>query len=78
MESECPLAFLKRFQKKIGLTYKTLIGDGDSKSYAAISKVMPYGPLIHIVKEECVSHMAKQMGTGLREIVKRCKGSFNI
>ena len=78
MESECPLAFLKRFQKKIGLTYKTLIGDGDSKSYATISKAMSYVPLVHIVKEECVSHITKRMGTGLRETVKQCKGNFNI
>ena len=78
MESKGALALFKQSQKKLGLTYKTYIGDGDSKSYATTSKAMPYGPLVHIVKEECVLHTAKRMGTGLREIVKWCKGNFNI
>ena len=39
---------------------------------------MSYVPLVHIVKEECVSHVTKRMGTGLRETVKQCKGNFNI
>ena len=39
---------------------------------------MPYGPLVHLEKEECVSHIAKRMGTGLREIVKRWEDNFNI
>ena len=78
MESEGALALFKQSQKKLGLTYKTYIGDGDSKSYAIVSKGMSYGPLVHIVKEECVSHITKRMRIGLREIAERCKGSFNI
>ena len=78
MESEGTLALFKRSQEKIGLTCKSCIGDGDSKSYATISKAMSYVPLVHIVKEECVSHVTKRMGTGLRETVKQCKGNFNI
>ena len=78
MESEDASALFKRSQKKLGLTNKTYIGDGDSKSHATVSKAMPYGPLVHIVKEECVSHITKRMGTALREIVKRCKGNFDI
>ena len=35
---------------------------------------MPYGPLVHIAKEECVANITKRMGLGLREIVKRSKG----
>ena len=78
MESEGALALFKRSQKKLALTYKTNIGNGDSKSYATVSKAMPYGPLVHIVKKEFVSHITKGMRKGLRETVKRCKGNFNI
>ena len=78
MESEGALVLFKRSQKKLGLTYKTYIGDGDSKSYVTVPKAMPYGPLVHIEREECVSHITKRMGTGLREIIKQCKGNFNI
>ena len=35
---------------------------------------MPYGPLVHLAKEKWVAHITKQMGSGLREIVKRFKG----
>ena len=78
MESEGALVLFKRSQKKLGLTYKTYIGDGDSKSYAIVSKGMSYEPLVHIMKEECVSHITKQMRIELREITKWCKGNFNI
>ena len=74
MEADGALALFKRSQSKLGLTYKTYIGDGDSKSYSSVAKAMPYGPLVHIAKEECVAHITKQMGSGLREIVKRFKG----
>ena len=37
---------------------------------------MPYGPLVHVAKEEWVAHVTKRMGSGLREIVKRSKGSI--
>ena len=78
MESEGALTLFKQSQKKLGQTCKTYIGDGDSKSYAIVSKAMPYEPLVHIVKEECVLHISKRMGTGLHEIAKWCKGNFNI
>ena len=54
MEFEGALALFEQSQKKLGLTYKNYIGDGDSKSYATVSKAMPCGPLVHTVKEECV------------------------
>ena len=74
MEADGALALFKRSQSKLGLTYKTYIGDGDSKSYSTVAKAMPYGLLVHIAEEECVAHITKRMGSGLRGIVKRCKG----
>ena len=74
MEADGALALFKRSQSKLGLTYKTYIGDGYSKSYSTVAKAMPYGPLVHLAKEKCVAHITKQMGSGLREIVKRFKG----
>ena len=76
MEADGVLALFKRSQSKLGLTYKTYIGDGYSKSYSTVAKAMPYGPLIHLAKEKWVAHITKQMGSGLREIVKRSKGSI--
>ena len=74
MEADGALALFKRSQSKLGLTHKTYIGDGDSKSYSTVAKAMPYVPLAHIEKEESVAHFTKRMGSGLRKIVKRSKG----
>ena len=76
MEADGALALFKRSQSKFGLTYKTHIGDGDSKSYSTVAKAIPYGPLVHIRKEECVAYITKRMGPGLHEIVKRSKGTI--
>ena len=54
----------------MGLTF----GDGDSKAYSFVKNSMPYGPLVYINKEECLVHITKRMGTGLRTIVKNYKG----
>ena len=78
MESKGALAPFKWSQKKLGLTYMTYTGNGDSKLYATVLKATPYRPLVHIVKKECVLYITKQMGTVLREIVKWWKGNFNI
>ena len=51
METDGALALFKRSLSKLGLTYKTYIGDGDSKSYSTVGKAMPYGLLVHIAKE---------------------------
>ena len=45
MEGDEALALYKRLQSKLGLTYKTYIGDGDSKSYSTVAKGMSYGPM---------------------------------
>lgn len=37
-------------------------------------KANPYGPAEFIPKEECIAHVANQMGTGLRALLKECKG----
>ena len=76
MEVDGALSLFKRSQSKLGLTYKTYIGDGDGKSYSTVAKTMPYGPLVDIVKEECVAHITKQIWSGFREIVNALKLSY--
>ena len=57
-----PLPFLKDHKVNCGLTYKTYIGGGDSKSYSTVAKATPYGLLVHIVKEGYVANITKRMG----------------
>ena len=74
MESAGAIALFERSIETLGLRYTTYVGDGDSNSYSAVCNAQPYGPLTFIDKEDCISHVTKRMGTGLREIVKSYKG----
>lgn len=74
MESAGMLVLFQRSIEFLGLRYTTYIGDGDSNSYLSVVNAQPYGPLVSIAKEDCISHVTKRMGNGLREIVKANKG----
>lgn len=54
-----------------GMRYINFISDGDSSSFLAVKALNdndgPYGRDLQ-VKEECVNHVAKRLGTGLRNI----------
>ena len=76
MESSGAVALFSRSKEKLGLLYKTYIGDGDSKSYTAVCQSQPYGA-IFIDKEECTSNITKRVGTGLRELTRTNKGRVN-
>lgn len=75
MEAEGAKILFRRSVKLRKLRYIPFIGDGDSKAYSAVSQDQPYGPAVFIPKEECVSHVTKRMGTGLRTLVKDYKGN---
>lgn len=73
MEETAAVTIWERsLQKK--LRYVTYIGDGDCSSYNAVSKLNdnagPYGHDKPVIKEECVNHVHKRMGTALRKLVK--------
>ena len=70
--------YLNGQKKLIIYVIQHILADGDSKSYTTVANAKPYGPLVDILKEECTSHITKRMGTGLREIVKSCKGENNF
>ena len=58
-----------------GLRYTTYVGDGDSRSFTVIKRLEPYGPDVEIVKEECIGHIQKRMGTRLRSLIAKTKGN---
>ena len=53
-----------------------LLGDGDSKSYASVTKSEPYGPGVFIPKEDCIGHVTKRMGTALKKVLTDYKGNI--
>ena len=51
---------------KFGVKYLNYIGDGESKTFADILKMIPYGEDRPVTKNECVGHVQKRIGTRLR------------
>ena len=51
---------------KFGVKYLNYIGEGDSKIFVVILKMIPYGEDGPVTKNECVGHVQKRMGTRLR------------
>ncbi|GFV22136.1 uncharacterized protein TNCV_1129971 [Trichonephila clavipes] len=59
-----------------GFRYTTLLSDGDAKTHKFLNSLKIYGPDVEILKEECINHVSKRLGTSLRNLVKdwRAKG----
>ena len=77
MEAECRLWSPSEV---LGLRYTGFLSDGDSKTFKAVSDLNLFNKLI--VKEECVNHVHKRMGTALRHLSKSkqlgCKGQGRL
>ena len=65
-----------RSMDKYKVRYNPLLGDGDSSAYRHICKDKPYGDTYEVAKEECVGHIQKRMGTGLRWLLEKNKGKL--
>lgn len=69
METEGAVRLWSR-STDIHLRYATFVGDRDSSSYKAICELNDGRGLydIPVIKEECINHVSKRMGTRLRKI----------
>lgn len=67
--------FLRSIDKR-SLRYTQYIGDGDSSSFACVKErcLQKYGESYDVKKEECIGHIQKRMGTGLRELKRKYQG----
>ncbi|GFU04750.1 uncharacterized protein TNCV_4377761 [Trichonephila clavipes] len=68
MEVDWMLRIFNRSEKLHSLKYSNYIGDGDTKTFNALSENKPYGDDHLIEKIECVGHVQKRMGTRLRKL----------
>ena len=77
MEKEAAVDIFTRSVMKQGLKYTTYVGDGDSSSYREVADAMfrQFGEEYLVVKEDCVGHIQKRMGTSLRKYKSQKKGS---
>ncbi|KAH9381902.1 hypothetical protein HPB48_015378 [Haemaphysalis longicornis] len=70
MEVEAALILFQRSWERHKLRYTTVVSDGDCRTYLALRDADVYG-FIKILKEECVNHVQKRMGTQLRNLPKQ-------
>ncbi|GFT76469.1 uncharacterized protein TNCV_3022461 [Trichonephila clavipes] len=68
MEVDGMLRIFNRSEKLHNLKYSNYIGDGDTKTFNALSENKPYGDDHLIQKIECVGHVQKRMGTRLSKL----------
>ncbi|GFW68753.1 uncharacterized protein TNCV_3639681 [Trichonephila clavipes] len=66
MEVKAAEILWKRSIKNCGMQYVSILSDGDAKTYQYLSALNVYDDCIKIVKEECINHVTKRLGTGLR------------
>lgn len=72
MEVEAGLILFERSLQKHNMRYTTILCDGDSRTFNAIQEAEVYG-FVEVVKEDCVNHVQKRMGTALRNLVQKHK-----
>eukprot|EP00795_Rhopilema_esculentum_P009911 gene9911-18515_t len=70
---ECAKRLWRRSIEKDKLRCVTMLCDGNSKSFKAVSDLHVYGKEKQITKEECVNHVSKRMGTALRKLIDTLK-----
>lgn len=71
METESCRIVWGRSIEKHNMRYTTLLSDGDNKTEKCLNEELkPYGSDVKIDKLECVNHVNKRMGTGLRNLRK--------
>ncbi|GBL94299.1 hypothetical protein AVEN_16818-1 [Araneus ventricosus] len=75
MEVKAAEILWQRSVENCGMRYMTALSDGDSKTYQHLLELDVYGDSMKIFKE-CLNHVAKRLGIGLRNKVKewRSKG----
>ncbi|GFW84512.1 uncharacterized protein TNCV_456931 [Trichonephila clavipes] len=76
MEMEAAAILWQRSIKECNMRYTCILSDGDSKTFQHLMSLNIYGKGKPIKKEECINHISKLLGTGLRSKVKewRSKG----
>ena len=54
--------------------YTILLNDGAAKTFIHLNDLQIYGPDYKITKEECLNHVAKRLGMGLKKYCQRMEG----
>ena len=73
MEADAAETLWSRSVDRHKFRYTTLLSDGDSNTYKHLCALNVYGDVTVIVKEECINHMTKRLGTAVRKLFSQSK-----
>ncbi|GFW99391.1 uncharacterized protein TNCV_3006931 [Trichonephila clavipes] len=73
MEMHAALIIWRRSISDCQMRFVSMLSKGDSKTIQFLSDNKIYGSDVKIEKEECLNHIAKRLGTSLRNKVKEWK-----
>ena len=68
MQCKRAVEMLWEYSLDRGVRYKTMVSDGNSRTYKHLCGLKVYGDTTKLVKEKCVNHVSKRMGTALRKL----------
>ena len=76
MEKEAAVKMFLRSMEKHQLVYTTYVGDGDSSSFSEVADACfkKFGDGYLVLKEDCIGHIQKRMGSNLRNFKNKNKG----
>ena len=79
MEKNAAVEMFQRSKGLHNLKYTTYVGDGDSSSFGEVAAAMQeeYGDEYIVVKEDCIGHIQKRMGSNLRRYKNKNKGKLS-
>ena len=76
MEKDSAVLMFCRSLDKHKLRYTTFVGDGDTSAFAHVKNHLneKYGDEYPIVKEDCIGHIQKRMGSSIRSYKNKRRG----
>lgn len=74
MEVACAERLWSRSVECHSLRYTTILSDGDSKAFDAVTAPNVYGPDVTKEKEDCANHVSKRMGKSAKKFSSNLKG----
>ena len=77
MEREGSIEIFTRSIEKHNLKHSVYVGDGGSSSFGAVKEAVreKHGDTYEIIKEDCIGHIQKRMGSALRSYKNRKRGT---
>ena len=78
MEMMAAAILWKRSVEQHKFRYTTMVSDGDASTFRHLSDIPDLYDGVPVVKEECINHVGKRMGTALRKLATEGKKAGTV